>query len=269
MSIANVHSMLGRRHSFTAVAICEGSTTSTEFTYNGDQELTQKVDEIGGTWTYTYDFWGQQLTVKDPNGNAANSANPTGMTYEYVYNGYGLLTDIYSPVNASSSKTHIVMEYDNERGLLTSRTDGKGQETCFTYDNLSRLTQIDYLCDTGGEYSVTYTYDKNNNRTQMVDVRSGTFATTTYEYFETNMLEFVTQPDGLYYEYHYDGIHHITTLRNPDGQTVSYEYDVNGRLEEITNPYDSSAKSRPHYDNAGRLRSMTYPAATRSVIRTL
>ncbi|MBM3933541.1 MAG: DNRLRE domain-containing protein [SAR202 cluster bacterium] len=237
----------------------EGSSTSTESTYNSKQELTQKVDELGGTWNYTYDFWGQQLTVKDPNAIALASSNPTGMTYEYAYNGYGLLTDIYTPINASSTKARVQMAYDNERSLMTSRTDAKGQQTCFEYDYLSRLATTTYMCATGSAFAVTYKYDKNDNRTQMVDIRNGAFATTTYEYFATNIIKKITEPDGLYTQYTYDSIGNMLTLRNADGETVTYQYDVNGRVNDIDNTYDGG-NTRPVYDLSGRLRSIGYPS---------
>ena len=213
--------------------------------------------DVAGAWSSTYDTYGQRLTMRDPNASGRDPANPTGLTYDYTYNGYGLVTDISTPKGGIPDHLHVTMAYDNLRGLLTARTDARGQMTCYTYDNLYRLKTVTYLCNTV-PYSVYYTYDANDNRTTMVDARG----LTTYEYHATNRLKKVTEPDWRYTEYYYDGVGNMATLRNVDGYTVQYAYDTNRRPLQDLNPYDG-AYTYFRYDNGGRLVWIEYPGVNR------
>ncbi len=218
----------------------QGTNKKTTYTFDSNHDLIRTVDEAGNTWEYTYHSpYGLVATLKDPNGSAGNEANPTGLTYDYTYNGYGLLTDIYIPKDSSSPKLHIVMAYDNLRGLMTERIDAKGQKTCFEYDQLYRLKKVTYLCQTPDAYSVEYAYDANDNRTQMKDVRGGQQKTTTYQYNAANLLTRITEPDGRYTTYTYDATWDLTDLRNVDGQVAEYRYDTNRRIFRVYNPYDA------------------------------
>ncbi|MBM3934300.1 MAG: RHS repeat-associated core domain-containing protein [SAR202 cluster bacterium] len=237
----------------------QGTSKKMSFAYDAIQkDLMETVDELNNTATYTYDSYGQALTFKDPNANAADGSNPTGMTYEYVYNGYGLVTDAYSPVNASSSELLMQKFYDDNRGLVTSTIDALGQKTCFDYDYLGRLKRTTYLCATASAYKVTNTYDENGNLTHMADFRNGQVATTTYEYDAGGQVTKVTEPYGLYTQYTYDALGNVVTLRNPDGQTIRYYNSPHGVTFYIYDPYANGITTQL-YDSGGRLRQVEYP----------
>ena len=98
---------------------------------------------------------------------------------------------------------------------------------------------------------MNYTYDKNNNRTQMTDGRSGTTVTTTYTYEARNRLTQITEPEARYTAYTYDADGNMRTLRNADANTVTYYWGLHHRLPQIWDPYAAGLVLMDQ-DTAGR-----------------
>ena len=93
------------------------------------------------------------------------------------------------------------------------------------YDGLSRIAKIIY---SGGK-EVSFAYDLNDNRIQMIDDHG----TTNYSYDALNRLVSVLYPGTLPLQYDYDPSNHITRMKYPDGQEVFYTYDFEGHLKKV------------------------------------
>lgn len=102
--------------------------------------------------------------MKDPNQNAAGK----GSSYTYVYDtATGLLK---TETNAVGNTT--AYQY-NSRLLLEKITDSASETTKYTYDSLNRLKTV--TDDIG---TISYTYDKNGNITEVREKETGIFGVT-------------------------------------------------------------------------------------------
>jgi RHS repeat-associated protein len=137
-------------------------------------------------------------------------------------------------------------------GNRTSLTNARGQATTFTYDNLNRLTGINYPDGS----TVAYTYDAVGNRTQMVD----STGTTTYAYDALNRVTSITNPGSRVVGYGYDAAGNRTGVTYPDGKTVTYNYDDANRLIRVADW--ASRQTTYAYDNVGNLTGQTNPNNT-------
>ena len=104
-------------------------------------------------------------------------------------------------------------------------------ETTYGYDELGRLTSVDF--DTDGdttiEETVSYAYDISGNRTSL------TFdgQTVAYEYDDKGRLTSMTDWDSNVTNFAYDNVNrHIATMRQ-DGFRSHYQYDAGGRLKRL------------------------------------
>ena len=246
----------------------------TSFVYDERDSLRQ-VKESPAAWTdpasppsgvitteYGYDAGGNLVRMTRAKGDA---------TYEratdYAFDGRGLVRrETQYPAWPSTSPTLVAMSTYDANGNLAVTTDQLGRTSTMTYDALDRLTGIDYSL--AGTPDVTYAYDRNDRRTQMVD---GT-GTTTYAYDELGRATSITSPGSTVVGYRYDRDGHRTKLIYPDAtavtlafdkagrlsglsdwasRTVGYTYFADGAPKDATNPDGSVATYA--YDNARRL----------------
>src|SRR5690606_19378832 len=69
---------------------------------------------------------------------------------EYDYNAFGEVVEEVSPDRGT-----LTFEYTSA-GNFSSRIDARGKETDYTYDDLRRVTDIEYPADSGNDVSLTY-----------------------------------------------------------------------------------------------------------------
>jgi RHS repeat-associated protein len=200
----------------------------------------------GSDWTtsYTYSVLGQLLTVTMPRSNGTQ-------TRTFVYNG----VDLVSATNPENGT--VTYEYDAAHHV-TKRTDAKGQETRYTYDQYGRLTNTKHYVLVSGvmteqtAQSVEYYYDASphsaNAAGRLAQVRfyDGT-QIMAYEY-SYNTAGRVTDQRLAY-----DGLY-IDTDLSPHVD-AHYSWDSEGRL--FTLEYPSSGPLYvTDYDNMGRQSGM-------------
>jgi RHS repeat-associated protein len=245
------------------------ATYNTPSTVNGYQYLpSSATDPEGNCTAYVYDTAGNvtdtyagQATGCDGKTGGIHTATryqgdlgvscggKTGETCEvisgdggattYGYDSEGNLTSV-TPPSPLGGET---ITYDS-LSRVASATDGKGQKTSYTYDNLDRVTQILYggatQCTPSTGNCITYTYDADGNRTGMTD-QSGT---TSYYYNALNQLTTESLPDtssacsgsspaGITYAY--DGVGNLLTYCDSGG-TTTYAYDPDNRLLSLAQP---------------------------------
>jgi RHS repeat-associated protein len=143
--------------------------------YDDLNRLTEEIDPppttgaASPTTTYAYDFDNNQTSETDPDGNAADSADPNITTY--AYNALNEQISQTQVLQLSSSDTTPVADttdfgYD-ANGNMVQKTDAVGQVTDFSYDKLNRQIGQDWYANSTAETTgasaasniVAYTYD--------------------------------------------------------------------------------------------------------------
>jgi RHS repeat-associated protein len=100
----------------------------------------------------------------DSHGNPSQSTDPDGNTTHYGYDSLGRLQTVTPPLPQGQT----AIGYDSLSRVHTI-TDGKGQTTTYTLDNLDRVANIAYADGS----SIAFTYDADGNLLKRVDTASG------------------------------------------------------------------------------------------------
>lgn len=260
----------------------------TTFTaWNGRGQPTSMTDPNSVISNFSYDERGRLKTITvDPSGVAAVTSidyngpgdvtkitRPAGAYLQYTWNDARRLTKI-------EDNTGAYIEYDrNDLGNVTAqRVKSSGGTTLLsqtaTFDELGRL-----LTFVGaGSQTWTHAYDKADNRVSVTDPRSNVyqwaFDALNRLYRETdedsgqvnltlNGKDEVTaysDPRSLVTSYVRNGFGDAIRRTSPDTGTTDYVYNALGKPTQITDA--RSIVTNLTYDNAGRLLTKEYPAAT-------
>ncbi len=227
-----------------------GNTYTTNYEYNGNNNLTKITDALGNVRNFTYDALGRRLTAQD-------SHAPTDGTYgsyTYTYDDSGNLTSVLDP----KSQT-INYVYDDLNRVATEDYAGQaGTEEIYTYDSgtdgKGQLTSV-----TAPAVSTTYAYDANGNRRQEVETINSTGYQTDYTFDrQGNQLE-ITNPDSSKIKYTYNTAGQLETVQrkeSTDGSFINvvtdFDYGPHGKMtyqalqngSATTNTYDSAKMYR-------------------------
>ncbi|QNK68444.1 RHS repeat protein [Variovorax sp. PAMC26660] len=172
------------------------------------------VTESGRTTAYTYDISGNVL-VKTITDTATNKAQ----TWQYTYNGQGLVEAAVNPSNASTQ-----YQYDIQ-GNITTATNSLGHVTSYTYDTSNRVKSV----TAPNGLVTTLTYDlRDRVLTQTVGTGLNASQTTTFTYKPTGLLESASLSSGLSIAYTYDDAHRLIGWSNNRGESGIYTLDGMG-----------------------------------------
>jgi RHS repeat-associated protein len=249
-------------------------TYRTSYTYNASDQLLTRTDPLGNVASYAYDDAGKPTSVTDPKTDVTS----------YGYDAADRLTSVTAPGGAATSYT-----YDNV-GNLTGRTDPNNHATSYAYDMANHLTSVTNPLNktwsiaydangnrtqvtkpstgtitlsydvlnrpTGISYSdstpaVSFSYDGNSNRTQMVDGAG----TQTYTYDALNRVTAVVRGSDSF-GYSYDNAGNVTLRTYPDATSIGYAYDDDGRMSSVTRSGNTANYS---YDPAANPTQVTLP----------
>lgn len=185
------------------VSVTDPNSRTTIASYDALDRLVAFTDERSATRSYAYAHGDEPALETDP--------RAIGTTY--VRNGWGEVIEEASP--DIGALTYV----RDSRGLVTSRTDGRGVVTNYTYDGAGRLLSASYPSEPA--INVAYSYDSiaggNAGRGQLTSVTDAAGSAS----------------------YHYDVLGNLVTeSRAIDSSTydVSYAYDEDGQVTEITYP---------------------------------
>ncbi len=164
-------------------------------------------------------------------------------TRSYSYDGLGRRTSMITPeagtTNLKYTKADGTTLCSGDPGGVCRRQDARGVWTTYTYDALSRLTQVSYNVGTTGvpaTPTVTLTYDEGGATGNALG-------------------RLTTMTDGVGSEkYQYDGLGRVTQVQKTVGTTTyttGYQLNVAGELTQIT--YPSGHVVQQSYDAIGRL----------------
>ena len=167
-------------------------------------------------------------------GTGACSSSVSGATFcTTTTNGNNQVTVNY--FNANNDEIEIVapgaltttFTYDGANNQLTKTT--AAGTTTDTYDADNRVSSVTYSGTATGytaPHNVSYAYDADGRRTQMVD---GT-GTSSYTYDGLGRLVATTNGAGSVLNYGYDADNEVTSITYPGGQSVAYTYDGAGDM---------------------------------------
>jgi RHS repeat-associated protein len=219
--------------------VTDGNKHKTKYTYNGDNEPT-KVEAPNKTITETeYDGAGQVIGQTDGNKHKT----------KYVRNAVEEVTEVVNPLKKKTLK-----EYD-AAGNLVKLTDPAKRTTTYKYDPANRLEEVSY--SSGKPSAVKYEYDKDGDRTKMID---GT-GTTKYIYDQLDRLAESENGHKEVIKYAYDLANDQTKITYPNTKAVERAYDKDGRLEKVTdwNKNETTFK----YSADSQLEKTVFPSASK------
>jgi RHS repeat-associated protein len=212
-----------------------GHKTSYGYTARRQLETITPPAGGGGTTTYGYNLFDDQVTVTNGNNRRWTTA----------YNASRLVTSITDPLS------HVIRHDYDANGNRTRTTDARTYVTTFGYDNRNRLSSI-----TDSMNGVTgYGYDAVSNLIRITNARN--FATT-FDYDGANRLTRVTDALNQVTTYGYDAASNRTSMVDRHGNTHIYTYDQINRLTRmeagtlgVTHQYDPNGNRTTLIDGGG------------------
>lgn len=197
------------RNQMSSIKDPEGNTITLSYT---GANLTGIRDALGNEAAFTYDVFGNLISMTDSEGNVSRN--------EYDAEGRKI-----RETDPLGGKTAYAFD---DAGNVLSITDPMGYTTSFTYDaNGNPLTAKDPL---GNRY--TYTYDALNQQLTET-LPDGTVLRKEYDTNGNHILE--TDGEDNAYTYGYDALGNLLTETDPLGHTTVYTYDYrNNQIETRT-----------------------------------
>ena len=218
-------------------------------------ERGNKVEELlpnGGCRYYLYDKANQVIS----------SINELGYETKYEYDANGNCTKIIKP-----EELIIVAEYDGlNRVSRVIHPDGETISYQYGTDNqVTRVQSAKHIFEEK-EYNLCGNLHKEKdfygNITEYHYNRSGLLSSickgelkTEYEYFPGGLLKKITQPDGTWNEFAYDGKGNLISDINQEGYILTYTYNLLDRVLEAGS--NIGEKTKFEYDSLGRIAALT------------
>lgn len=246
----------------------DGSTQITQNSYDtsGFLKLTQTIDPVGRTTTYTYanqiDLTGIAQSTTDGIHTAIAQyvynthhrpifyTDAAGRTSSYGYNNAGELASVINALGQTTSYTY------NSTGDLTTVTNANSMTAAsYAYDAFNRiLTQTD-----SEGWSETFSYD-NANRVTSISYPDGTQDRYTY-----NKLDLASHTDrlGRITVYAYDADRRLVSVTDATGHQTLFGYNPDGQMISRTDP--NTNQTLFAYDVEGRLTTKTYPDTSKLI----
>jgi len=195
--------------------------------------------QVGGTHVSNRYQADPGVTCGAKTGELCSTVDALSNIRSYGYDSNGNLTSVTPP--SPLGNTTIVPD-----GLsrTSSITDGKGQNTTYSYDQIDRITQILYngasTCTPSTGNCISFLYDADGNRTSTTD----NTGTTSYYYDSLNRLTTQGLPDttsncagsspaGITMSY--DGVGNLLGYCDSGG-AVAYAYDAGNRQVSMAEP---------------------------------
>lgn len=217
--------------------------------YDSAGNVIARGDAFGNETLLNYDLENRLTRITDAQGNYIQyTLNALGqrITTEYFKTG-----DIL--VRTSSAVFDDLNRQEQTIGAI-------GQATSFTYDvQGNRITATDAL----NRPTTIYTYDTLSRLTNIKDANG---KDTIYQYDNRDQLRFVTDPIGLTTEYQYNELGQLIKLVSPDTGATVYTYDLAGNRKTQKDARNITVSFA--YDELNRIISKTYPDTTLNVTYT-
>ncbi|MCH9609385.1 MAG: hypothetical protein S4CHLAM45_05260 [Chlamydiales bacterium] len=216
----------------------DGSVHTAAYEYDLNDNLTQKIDTYGNSFSYTYDPLTQKVirtdspsimtsdglvnmvstsSTYDPLGREISKTDANGNTTIYRYNAYGSLTEINYP-----NESKELYRY-TKSGKLASHTDQEGLTIRYRYDVLGRVISKQYGNALGEE---TFIYD-SFHLLKEIDLDGNT----TCYHHDAAGRKVQKEKCGRLIGYTYDSLGRLSTISQGDLRT-HFKRDLEGRVIE-------------------------------------
>jgi YD repeat-containing protein len=151
---------------------------SVEYTYNYNNQITSKRDKNGRLFTYSYNSSGRPIAIRDGNGDLIFSlSNDKNWSYNRIkdifYKERYMIPGTTTKTDGRGNQTGY--KY-NENGYLTKIIAPDGADATYTYDPVTLNVASETDCNGN---TTSYEYDAMGNRTKVTDALGNV---TTYEY---------------------------------------------------------------------------------------
>jgi YD repeat-containing protein len=206
----------------------------------------------------------QTTAAYNPNGTTSSIITSRNNTTSCTYNTAGQVTSATPP---SGSEFGTPTQTYNSYGLVVTSTDGDGNVTTYTYDNLGRETGSTTVNAKGtGTVAFADVYDADGNLLAMTD-SSGT---TSYTYNALNQQVSEQVPGGMTNTYTYANVGNMLTAHDgATGHTTIYTYDAGDRVATVKDfqgnvtqfSYDKDGNRTQETLPSGDVQTMTYDAS--------
>ncbi len=130
----------------------------------------------------------------------------------------------------------------NASGLMTAAIDRLGRQTTFQYggsDGFHLVSITEPMRSSGSSTSAPYlalSYDGNGRLAGITETGGANGRTTNVTVDANGYLTRITDPDGGYDSYGYDGSGRLHTITDRRGNTTTYNYDTAWKLSQIVSP---------------------------------
>ena len=245
----------------------------TKFTYDASGFRTSRIDDFGSerlnsTTRFTAAAGGRGLVQA--------TVSPRGVTTTFTSNAAG---QMLSQTTESSPGITVTQSFAYDpRGNLTSRTDGNGNVTSFTFDALGRKV-AETSADPDGSgplpaIGATLTYDISGSLTSTA-LSDGRVTRADYDKRQRKLRD--TNADGTYTLVTYDPAGNKATETDALGRITRYVYDARNRLVATVLPDGTSTRLRVDggsriaatIDQAGSITATGYDMLGRKIRETL
>ncbi len=222
------------------------------------------ITEAASTTTFNYDSSGNLLTKTITDTTVTPNVS---RTWTYTYNGFGQVLTVKGPrtdVNSTKIYTYYSCTSGAQCGQLQTATNELGHVT--TFNTYNAYGQPLTITDPNGVL-ITLSYDAR----QRILSRSIAGETTSFTYYVTGLLQKVILPDGSFLQYAYDGAHRLKGLTDTLGNSIVYTLDAMGnrKVESVYDPSNTLSRTRSHvYNTLSQLYQDIASAGTAAVTTT-
>lgn len=221
------------------------------------------TDGNGHTTEYSWDEYGNLLSVTDPTGvrttytyNARQElisiTNGVGDTVHLEYDKHGRIVQVRDALG------HVTSTHWNSAGQIASVTDAAGSRWSLTYPELAP-EELDIPAFVRQNLTLSDTHRVHNTSRPMgqlpVSLTDPYGHVTHFEYNNGNQLTAVTDPLGRTNRAVFDAWGNMVKTINALGAVTNYEYDGLSQLIAVTDPL--GARSEFDYDLAGEISQIT------------
>jgi hypothetical protein len=234
------------------MSITDGRGSVTSHYYNSfglpesDRTLYQTVTGANIT-LYTYNLFNQVTEVFQGVSNGSGGVSGWGRQFAYDSRHY-LIEETHPEITAGNTTNTKVLYQRDAIGNMTGKTIGDSAQIVYGYDNLNRLTLINYATAP----DVTFGYSK----TGKVRSLSSSTASRTYTYDDNdNLIDEALAIGSNNYALHYayDNLDAVGSVTYPSGRVVQRAPDAFGRPTRVGNYINSVA-----YHPSGQWSTLAY-----------